>query len=120
MKDAFGQELQIGDYMVYTPASGEGLNMAKITGVTDKGNIKITAVSGNGTSFAQQLAVHQETIADWRTKIGSPGWSWLKPETIAKMEAKGIVHKTSLTSTGFCYKLDPLVVPQDVQAALSI
>lgn len=120
VKDSFGVEVQVGDYLVYAVKTRYlgSLGLGRVTKISEKGSVSmVVAPSLYGQSWAERVADLEkreaELIAEYTAK-GGPIPSWVTGYAQSQIK----LRKTCLQDATTCYKLPPYAVPVEITQIL--
>jgi hypothetical protein len=120
VKDSFGIEVDVGDYLVFATKGGSpgSLSLGRVTKLNPSGGLSMIALDGWGKTLEEAEA---EAQASWEKNCkayhdkGIPLPEWLeKPYRWAYNP-----RKTTLKSASTCYKVPGHAIPPVLTQALS-
>lgn len=119
IKDSFGVEVQVGDYLVFAVKSRylSTLGIGRVTKISPKGSVSMMALKSYGKTLAEQRrdaeAFVERITAEYAAR-GEP----LPAYWANHVEDNCAAYKTTLGSASTCYKIPAHAVPIDITQAL--
>lgn len=120
-KDAFGAEVNVGDYLVYsTKSQYSSFGMGLITKINPTGSLSMVCVEPWGQTIPEYIAAHAKSVESSKKhyddlKAKHPGDAWIERYNPDSGKFHNPIVKTKrLDSASTCYRVPALAVPVEV------
>lgn len=120
-KDSFGNEVKVGDYLVFAVKSRYlgTLGIGCVTKISPKGSVSMMAIKSFGKTLEEARQDRLEWYDNYLAQCAVKG---IHPSDWAeKHRDEGVTpYKTTLADASTCYKVPPQAVPMEIAQLIQV